>query len=144
MDSIEANFIGFKKMEDEVLKREQEKNDSISNLRMSFQNYVQKLQTQFDRMSLREKDSLNLLVSQMDADIRNKVGELNQNYQIYYVTKHTEIIGQVKNYCKEFNKNKKYSYIIANEPLFYYADTAFDITSELLKGLNAFYAKKNK
>lgn len=144
MDSVEANFVGFKKMEDEVLKKEQAKNDSINYLRMTFQNYVQRLQPQIEKMSVREKDSLNLILSQMDADIRNRIGELNQNYQTYYVAKQTEIIGQVKNYCKVFNKNKKYSYIIANEPLFYYTDTTYDITDELVKGLNEYYGKKKK
>jgi len=68
-----------------------------------------------------------------------------QDYQKYYVGKQQEIVTLIKNYCKEFNKDRKFSYIIAKEPgLFYFADTAYNITPELLKGLNAFYAKKNK
>jgi outer membrane protein len=59
------------------------------------------------------------------------------------MTRQQEIVTKIKNYCKEFNKDKKYSYIIAREPgLFYYTDTAYNVTSELLKGLNAFYDKK--
>lgn len=143
MDSVEANFTLFRQMQEEVIKREQVKNDSINYLRGYFQNYVQKLQPQFDRLNSREKDSVNTLLSQMDNDIKNRIGDLNQNYQTYYVGKQQEIITQIKNYCKEFNKDRKYSYIIAREPgLFYYTDTAYNVTSELLKGLNAFYNKK--
>lgn len=143
MDSVEANFTLFKQMQDEVIKKEQIKNDSINYLRMYFQNYVQKLQPQFDKMSGREKDSVNSMLSQMDAEIKNRITELNQDYQTYYVGKQQEIINQIKNYCKEFNKSRKYSYIIAREPgLFYYTDTAYNITEELLKGLNNFYKKK--
>ena len=145
MDSIEANFIEFKRMQDSVIKKEQLKNDSINYLRSYFQDYMQKMQTHFDKGSQHEKDSINFLLSQLDADIKNRIAVLNQNYQAEYVSKQQDIIMQIKNYCKEFNKNKKYSYIIAKEPgLFYYTDNAYNITPELVKGLNEYYRKKKK
>lgn len=144
MESVEANFIGFKKMEDEVLKKEQVKNDSINMLRMFFQNHVQNMQPLFEKMTPSQRDSLNSAVMQLDNQIKSKIGELNQRYQTYYFGKQQEIVTQIKNYCKEFNKDGKYSYIIANEPIFFYTDTAYNITSELLKGLNEYYGKKKK
>ena len=145
MDSIEANFIEFKKMQDSVIKREQIKNDSTNFLRMSFQNYMQKLQPHFESGSQREKDSINLELSRADADIKNRISDLNQRFQTYYVNKQQEIIMQIKNYCTEFNKSKKYAYIIAKEPgLFYYTDNAYNITTELVKGLNEYYNKGKK
>src|SRR6185503_18093390 len=54
MDSVEANFIGFKQMQDEVLKREQVKNDSINYWKMYFSNYVQSVQPLFQKMNLAE------------------------------------------------------------------------------------------
>jgi Skp family chaperone for outer membrane proteins len=80
----------------------------------------------------------------LDNQIKSKIGELNQQYQTYYFGKQQEIVTQIKNYCKEFNKDRRYSYIIANEPIFFFADTAYNITSELLKGLNEYYSKKKK
>ena len=144
MDSIEANFIGFKKMQDSVLRKEQIKNDSITKLRQYFQNYVQKVQPQFQRMNAAERDSLNSVVMELDNQIKSIIAELNQEYQTYYFGRQQDIVTQIKKYCKEFNKDRRYAYIIANEPLFYYADTAFNITPELLKGLNEFYGKKKK
>ena len=145
MDSVEANFILWKQTQDDMMKREQAKNDSISMLRAGFQNFLQKMQGQFETLTSRQKDSLNTLLNQMDADLKNRAAELNQNYQSYYMTKQQDIVTKIKNYCSEFNKNGKYSYIIAREPgLFYYTDTAYNITAELLKGLNEFYDKKKK
>jgi outer membrane protein len=61
------------------------------------------------------------------------------------MNKQQEVISQIKKYCLEFNKDKKYSFIIANEPgLIYYKDTANNITTEILKGLNEMYSKKKK
>ena len=143
MDSIEANFFLWKQVQTEVVKREAGINDTINQMRNGFQSYYQKLQAQSANLSPRQKDSLGNELAQMDAEIKNRTAELNQKYQTYFMSRQQEIVTKIKNYCKEFNKDKKYSYIIAREPgLFYYTDTAYNVTSELLKGLNAFYAKK--
>ena len=143
MDSIEANFFLWKQVQTEVVKREAGINDTINQMRNSFQSYYQKLQSQSANLSPRQKDSLGNELAQMDAEIKSRTAELNQKYQAYFMTRQQEIVTKIKNYCKEFNKEKKYSYIIAREPgLFYYTDTAYNVTSELLKGLNAFYTKK--
>jgi len=143
MDSIEANFFLWKQVQTEVVKREAGINDTINQMRNGFQSYYQKLQSQSANLSPRQKDSLGNELAQMDAEIKNRTAELNQKYQTYFMSRQQEIVTKIKNYCKEFNKDKKYSYIIAREPgLFYYTDTAYNVTSELLKGLNAFYIKK--
>ena len=143
MDSIEANFFLWKQVQTEVVKREAGINDTINQMRNGFQSYYQKLQSQSANLSPRQKDSLGNELAQMDAEIKNRTAELNQKYQTYFMSRQQEIVSKIKNYCKEFNKDKKYSYIIAREPgLFYYTDTAYNVTSELLKGLNAFYTKK--
>jgi outer membrane protein len=143
MDSIEANFILWKKVQAEVVKREAGINDTINQMKMSFQSYYQKLQAQSANLSPRQKDSLGNQLAQMDSEIKNRTAELNQTYQTFFMNKQQEIVTLIKNYCKEFNKDRRFSYIIAREPgLFYYTDTAYNVTSDLLKGLNAFYSKK--
>jgi outer membrane protein len=145
MDSIEANFILWKQVQAEVVKREAGINDSINQMRMNFQSYYQRLQSQGANFTARQKDSLGNVLAEMDMEIKNKATELNQNYQTYYMSKQQEIVSKIKSFCKEFNKEKKYSYIIAKEPgLFYYTDTIYNVTPELLKGLNEFYGKKNQ
>src|SRR4029078_7230670 len=143
MDSIEANFILWKQVQAEVVKREAGINDTITQMRNGFQSYYQKLQAQSGNLSPRQKDSLGNELAQMDAEIKNRTAELNQTYQTFFMNKQQEIVTLIKNYCKEFNKDRRFSYIIAREPgLFYYTDTAYNVTSDLLKGLNAFYSKK--
>jgi outer membrane protein len=143
MDSIEANFSLWKQVQAEVVKREAGINDTINQMKNGFQSYYQKLQAQSANLSPRQKDSLGNELAQMDAEIKNRTAVLNQNYQTYFMSKQQEIITLIKNYCKEFNKDRRFSYIIAREPgLFYYTDTAYNVTSELLKGLNSFYGKK--
>lgn len=145
MDSVEANFILWKQVQDEVLKNEQVIYDSINKMKLGLQMQAQQYQEQESKMSPDEIKKAQTYFMQRDQEIKNTEKNLMQDYQKYYVGKQTEIVTLIKNYCKEFNKDRKFSYIIAKEPgLFYFADTAYNITPELLKGLNAFYAKKNK
>jgi len=49
----------------------------------------------------------------------------------------------IRNFCSEFNKDKRYTMIISNEPgLVFYKDSTLDITKDLLTGLNKMYGKK--
>lgn len=145
MDSIEANFVEFRKMQDSVLKSEQKMYDSINKLRSDFQMQVQKFQEQQSKMSQDEVNKSREYFFMKDQEIRNIEKDLNQEYQKTYMNKQQGIITKIKSYCKEFNKDKKYSYIIAKEPgLFYYTDDAYNITSELVKGLNEYYGKGKK
>ena len=53
------------------------------------------------------------------------------------------IKNKIEEYLKEFNKDKGYSYIISYEPeLMFYKDTIYNITDQLIQGLNAAYKKK--
>ncbi len=145
MDSVEANFTLWKQVQDEVLKNEQTIYDSINRMKLGLQMQVQQFQEQEPKMPADEVKRATSYFMQRDQDIKNTEKALMQEYQKYYVGKQTEIVTKIKDYCKEFNKDRRFSYIIAKEPgLFYFADTAYNITPELLKGLNAFYAKKNK
>ncbi len=145
MDSIETNFSLFKEMEKEVGIKEDSMNAIINQMRASFQQEYQKFQGQQSKMTPEQVNEAGKQFSQMDLDIKNRTATLNQNYQSYYMNKQQEIVTLIKKYCIEFNKSNNYSLIIANEPgLVYYKDTAFNITTELLRGLNEMYGVKKK
>ena len=57
----------------------------------------------------------------------------------------TDIIKRIETFLKEYNKEKVYSFIFEYEPnsLIYYKDTTYNITIDVIAGLNAAYKKKN-
>ncbi|HLF46294.1 MAG TPA: OmpH family outer membrane protein [Chitinophagaceae bacterium] len=145
MDSIEAKFSLFKQMQLEVSKKEDSMNAILNSARMNLQNKYRKYQEQQSAMTPADIENAGHELSKLDNDIKNRELALNQSFQSFYMSKQQEVISQIKKYCLEYNKDKKYSLIIANEPgLIYYKDTAFNITSELLKGLNELYDKQKK
>jgi outer membrane protein len=145
MDSIESNFTLFKSMQAEVNKKEDSINTILNSARMNLQSKYKKFQEQQATMTPQQQEQAGMELNQMDMAIKNNEASLNQSYQSYFMNKQKEVIALIKNYCKEYNKDKKYSYIIANEPgLFYFTDTACNITTDLLRGLNAYYSKQKK
>jgi len=145
MDSIESNFTLFKSMQAEVNKKEDSINSILSSARMNLQSKYKKFQEQQATMTPQQQEQAGMELNQLDMAIKNNEATLNQSYQSYFMNKQKEVIALIKNYCKEYNKDKKYSYIIANEPgLFYFTDTACNITTDLLHGLNAYYSKQKK
>ncbi len=58
----------------------------------------------------------------------------------------TNIRKKVEEYLKDYNKQKQYSYIIAYDgnSFIYNRDTVYNITNELVEGLNAAYKKPAK
>ena len=145
MDSIEANFSLFKDMQKEVSKKEDSMQTVLNSARMALQNKYKKYQEQGTTMTEEQVKVASEELRQMDMGIKNSEMTLNQSFQNFYMNKQQEVISQIKKYCLEFNKDGKYSFIISNEPgLVYYKDTTYNITSELLKGLNALYDNQKK
>ncbi|HEX3025194.1 MAG TPA: OmpH family outer membrane protein, partial [Chitinophagaceae bacterium] len=68
---------------------------------------------------------------------------MDQEMQDETVKKLQDVKKKIEDYLKEYNKGKGYSYIFASSPdLIYYKDTVYNITNDLLKGLNEMYKKK--
>lgn len=68
---------------------------------------------------------------------------MDQKYQDLQMRKKQEIKTKIEDYLKEYNKTRGYSYILAYEPgIIFYRDTMYNITGDLVKGLNDQYKKK--
>ena len=76
--------------------------------------------------------------------LASKEQSLDLEMQDVQFKKMQDVNRKIEDYLKDYNKDKGYSYIIANQPgSIYYIDPAFDITTDLIKGLNGAYKKKD-
>ena len=51
----------------------------------------------------------------------------------------------IEEFVAKYNETRQYSYIVSYEQgLFYYKDTMYNITADLIKGLNDEYKNKKK
>ena len=88
----------------------------------------------------KEKEYTNGL-SQLNATYRKRI----QQYQDFVTRRNLSLKKEIEDFIAKYNKSKTYSYIVVYEPgLFYYRDTSYNITPDVIKGLNEEYKSKKK
>jgi len=143
MDSLEASFAMVKDVKQELSKREDAVNSELTRLEKGYQNKIAQYQQQGPTMNQVQSEAAQRDVMQMQQTIQSRKQALDQEYQDFYMRKMRDVKSKIEAFLADYNKNNGYSYIFAYEPgLFYYRDTAYNITNDVIKGLNAGYTKK--
>lgn len=145
MDSVAANFELVKTLKAELTKKEDAINSEMTNrakvLQQKYLFYQNKAQA--GSLSQEESDNASKEMKSMDDENKMRKQELDQDYNNYMVTKQNEIKSKIEAFIKDYNKTKNYSFVLSDDPgLFYYRDTAYNITKDLIKGLNEMYKAK--
>jgi outer membrane protein len=143
MDSVAANFEKAKEMQSELEKKEDKMNAEMNRLQNLYQQKYINFQQHGATMSSSQLDAARNELGQLDQNIKDTKASMDQDYKTYYVQTQQEILSMIRKFCSEYNKDKKYTIIISNEPgLVFYKDSTMDITRDLLEGLNKMYGKK--
>lgn len=142
MDSVAANFDLVKNLRTEMSKKEEAINTEMTNLTKAIQQkytYYQNL-AQAGNLSESQSDVASKEMKGMDDEMKNRKQQLDQDYNNFVMTKQNEIKTKIEDFLKEYNKTKSYSYIVSYEQgLFYFRDTAYNITTDVVQGLNQKY-----
>ena len=80
-----------------------------------------------------------------------QIGQRQQTLQGEHIERQAKAIDDIEkrisDYLKEYNKDGKYQFIFSTQdgnPTLYYKDTTFNITRDVLKGLNEAYSNSKK
>jgi outer membrane protein len=139
-DSIE-NQKFYKEMQDEL----NQKKEEVDKQKMKFGQIYQQRLDSYNKKTMSQVESENATqdMHDLEQNLRNQADKLDQNLNDYVLRKKVEFNDKIRNYLKEYNQNKKFTYIIANEPGFiFYRDSAFNITNDVIAGLNQIFLKK--
>ncbi len=143
MDSLEASFSMVKDVKDELSRKEDAVTSELRRMEKNYQDKLGRYQAQAATMTQVQSESATKDMMQMQQQMQNRKNALDQEYQDFYMRKMKEVKTKIEDYLKTYNAQKGYSYILAYEPgLFYYRDSAYDITADLIKGLNDSYSSK--
>jgi len=147
MDSVQANAYMVKDVQAEIEKREKEYSGQLSQYEAAYRNKLQEYQ-QKERggtMTQADYEKAQLDLKQLEDRLKGKRQELDQQYQDFVMRSQLNLKKAIEEFISEYNKEKQYTYIVSYEQgLFYYKDTVFNITADMVKGLNQQYkAKKN-
>lgn len=145
MDSLAANFDLVKDLKAEMLRREDAINSEMERLSKNLQQKYNFFQQQATSGNMTEEQSENAgrEIKNLDDQMKNRKQTLDSEYSDFVMRRQNEIKTKIESFLNEYNKTKDFSYIVAYEQgLFYYKDTAFNITSDVVKGLNEMYKNK--
>jgi outer membrane protein len=103
----------------------------------------QDLQKNGQYLSQAEVGSRQQELVQAEKNYTNKEQQLAQELQEESFKRLQEVKKKIEVYLEKYNKNKTFAYIFSSNPdLMYYKDTAYDITADIVKGLNEEYKPK--
>ncbi|HEX6181547.1 MAG TPA: OmpH family outer membrane protein [Chitinophagaceae bacterium] len=147
MDSVDANFKLVRDLKAELARKEDAIKNELETLGRNFQQRRNYFQTKLEggTMTQAEIDEARMELQNMDAQYTNRKEKLNQDYLEFANRGQNDLKRKIEEFVKEYNANRRYSFIIAEEPgLFYYKDSIYNITSDVINGLNDKYKSSKK
>jgi outer membrane protein len=143
MDSVEASFQMAREWKNQLEKMEDNMNAQMNNLQNQYQQKFSSLQQRKGTMTNTELEAASNELGALEERIKNTKSNLDQEYKTYYVQKQQEILSMIRKFCSEYNKDGRFAIIVSDEPgLIFYKDSTFDITPDLLAGLNKMYGDR--
>lgn len=148
VDSLLSQYEFSKDLNETMIKKEE-------NVRATLNQKARELQNQVGEFQRKAQNNAFLTQERMQQE-QERLGKMQQNLQDLQNRLSTEMQSEnqkntimlrdsIRNYLKEYNQKKRYSMIFSNAGLenLLYADSTFNITKEIVKGLNARYKKKS-
>ena len=141
IDSLEANYSYFKDVLNQVKSRENAMNAELSGMEKTYQKKISEWQQKSNTMSQAESDQVQREYATMQQNYQSRKQALQEDLFKQNEDLKSRIKKKIEIYLKEYNKDHNYSYIFAYESnsFMYYQDTAYNITRDLINGLNADY-----
>lgn len=145
MDSVENQYEYLKDVRVVLRTLEEKKSSELASLRNASRAKLMEYQKKGNTMTQEEMAKANDDVMRMDNELKSQEQIKSQELQDESIKKIQEVKKSIEEYLKEYNKDKNFSYILSSSnDIIYLKDTAYNITNELIKGLNETYKKTNK
>ena len=146
IDSLQEKYEYFKDVSADIKTKEASVTSQLNSLQETYQKRMRELQEKSATMTQAEGEAAQREYVQMQQKFQQRQMALEQDLKKQQLDMMTSVRNRIENYLKEFNKEKGYAFILSYEPGFmlYYRDTVYDITDDVIAGLNADYKKAKK
>jgi|SRR5450432_1096265 outer membrane protein len=144
LDSLQNNYQYFKDALAILKTKEEAMNNELAAIGKKNQQKIAEWQQKGNNMSQADAEAANREYQQMQQDFQARKQQLDQNINDQMNDTRKKIRDRLETYLKDFNKDRTYAYIFSDFPEgIFYKDTVYNITNDLIKGLNESYKKKN-
>jgi outer membrane protein len=144
IDSLHENYGYYKTMRSELDRKQKAAMGELEEKQKRLQSRYGQLQQQAASMTPQQQEAASQELNNLQTSLEKRKQELDN--ELFDVTNNMKktVMKKVEEFLAEYNKDKKYDYILSYEPgLMFYKDSTLNITSEVIKGLNE-REKKNK
>jgi len=143
MDSVENNFDMVKDVKAEIAKKEEEYSVGLGRLDNTYRKRVQDYQAKGSSMTQADYENAQVDLKKLEETLKGQKQQLDTEYQDFVTRRNISLKKRIEEYIADYNKDRKFSYIVASDHgFFYYKDSVYDITAEVIKGLNESYKVK--
>jgi outer membrane protein len=146
IDSLQEKYEYFKDVSGQMKEKEASLTTQMDALQNSYQKRLKELQQKGPTMTQAEGEAAQREVAQMQQKFQQRQMTMEQDLKKHQVDLMTDVRNKIENYLKEYNKEKGYAFILSYEPGFmlYYRDPMYDITNDVINGLNEQYNTEKK
>jgi outer membrane protein len=145
MDSIENNCEMVKDVKHELSKKEEASMTELSRMDQQIRDKANEYQGKAATMTQAQGEKAQQDLMQRQQKLQSRKQELDQEYQSLYMRLNTDMKKKIESFLKDYNKDKNFAYIFAyDNGIFFYQDSAYNITGDVVKGLNEMYKKQKK
>jgi len=143
VDSLENNFQLYKDAMGRIKTKEEALTSDLSIMEKSYQKKIAEWQQKGNTMSQTEAESANREYQEMQQRFAARKQEMEQTMENIKRDEMARIRKKLEGFLKDYNKEKRYNYIFSYVPDFmFYRDTIYNITPDLIRGLNDYYKDK--
>ncbi|HUQ64579.1 MAG TPA: OmpH family outer membrane protein [Flavitalea sp.] len=146
IDSLQEKYEYFKDVSGQMKQKEANLTSQMDALQNNYQKRLKELQEKGPTMTQSEGEAAQREVAQMQQKFQQRQMSMEQDLKKHQVDLMTDVRSKIENYLKEYNKEKGYAFILSYEPGFmlYYRDSLYDITKDVIRGLNEQYRNEKK
>jgi outer membrane protein len=142
-DSLQSQFSYYQDVQLALQTKANENQRQIGQMRTILTNKYQELQKLSQMLSQAEMAGKQQEFLQQEKAFQGKEKMLADEFQEEQIKQLQDVKKKIEDFLKVYNQQKGYALILNNYPdLIYYKDPAYDITADLVQGLNTMYKKK--
>jgi outer membrane protein len=143
LDTLQARYDYMKDVKNQAADRDNRITQELTGLDRKNQQQIDEWRQKGSTMTPAEGEEAQRKYQEMQQEFAARKQELEQGLYKFEEEERNKIRKRIEDFVKEYNKDRNYSYIIAYDAssFIYNKDTLYNITNDLIEGLNAEYKK---
>jgi outer membrane protein len=143
LDTLQARYDYMKDVKSQAADRDNRITQELTGLDRKNQQQINDWRQKSSTMTQAEGEEAQRKYQEMQQEFAARKQELEQGLYKFEEEERNKIRKRIEDFVKEYNKDRDYSYIIAYDAtsFIYNKDTLYNITNDLIEGLNAEYKK---